>query len=797
MRTIAIWWLAALLSASPLFAPPAVAQASATIRIPKGTLEKALVSLARQTGASIGMPGRLPRVQVKAILGHLTVEQTLAMLLKGSGYRAIPISPNVWRLEAIPLPPKKPPAPPKATPNAKPPHPVRSPPQTTKTAPDPVEITVTAAKRMDALETTPIDSTVIDSISIGRFSVLPDTAAVASLDSGMAMTNVGPGRNRAFLRGVADSPFNGQTQSTVANLLDDARITFNAPDPDLRLIDVDRIELLKGPQGPLYGTGAIGGVYRIVTKKPNLDRVEVGLSASVTSLAHGGTGVAGSAMLNLPVKRDTLGLRLVAYGALEPGWIDNGRPDGANSNMSQLRGGRIALRWKPDPEWTVDLAGTVQLLHVDDSQYVTGLSTRRRSGILSEPHDNDFVNARLSIAGKWGDVDIFSSTSWTVHEVDSVLDATPAAASLGQTGPTLFDDDRLYHVFNQEMRASSPAGKLQWMVGGSLLSAKTRVETKLGPATGPLVNTARLDEEATELALFGSLSFNLSDIWTVDAGARLFSTDIRDDRLAAAGAAMLRTSRKGISPSLAISLKPNGSSYYFLRMASAFRPAGLGIAATAADAEFDSDELNTLELGGRWHSDDRHLSGHAVLYASRWTNIQSDYLLPSGLIATRNSGRAQIIGAEASGTARVGKGWSVSAGGTMQHSRLEKVAPGVLLAADRQLPVIPAYRLNLGLLKALSIADWHGEASLRAIVYGPSRLSLDPGLDRRIGGHSIMDFALTARRDRWTLGLVINNILDSDGDTFAFGNPFSVRLDPQNVPLRPRSIVVQVGWTLP
>ncbi|WP_447412480.1 hypothetical protein, partial [Clostridium perfringens] len=66
---------------------------------------------------------------------------------------------------------------------------------------------------------------------------------------GLSLTNLGPGRNRQFIRGVADSPFNGPSQSTVAVVLDEARITFDAPDPDLRLVDMERIELLKGPQG--------------------------------------------------------------------------------------------------------------------------------------------------------------------------------------------------------------------------------------------------------------------------------------------------------------------------------------------------------------------------------------------------------------------------------------------------------------------------------------------------------------------------------------------------------------------
>jgi len=110
----------------------------------------------------------------------------------------------------------------------------------------------------------PVAVQVITEIDCSVLARCPGTSAIASLADGMALSNLGPGRNRAFLRGVADSPFNGVTQSTVAIEVDDARVTFNAPDPELRLVDIKQVEVLEGPQGPLHGTGSLGGVYRIL-----------------------------------------------------------------------------------------------------------------------------------------------------------------------------------------------------------------------------------------------------------------------------------------------------------------------------------------------------------------------------------------------------------------------------------------------------------------------------------------------------------------------------------------------------
>ncbi len=740
----------------------------------------------------------MPRLRVKAVSGQMSAAQALDQLLKGSGYRAIHVGPNAWRLlAAAPLSKPREPRSPKLPPTPKPHQDPSPPPSRVPVENVPQDIVVTAAKRLEPLETTPIDFAVIDARALARFSNLPTSASVANLDTGLTLTNLGPGRNRAFLRGVGDSPFNGQTQSTVATLLDDARVTFNAPDPELRLVDVDRVELLKGPQGPLYGTGAIGGVYRIVTVKPQLGRIGASASGSVEALAHGGRGISGSGMINLPLSQDHLALRAVAYGALEPGWIDNARPGGANSNKAQLRGGRLSLRWRPEADWTVDLGGAIQSLHVEDSQYVSGTSTLYRSGVAPEPHDNDFANARLGITGKLGNVDLFSTTSWTTHEASSILDASPAAALFGQTAPLLFEDDRHYRVLNQELRASGRTGSLRWMVGGSYLSAMTTVDAKLKTAVGSVNVVGRLAQEAQEAAVFADLGFDLTEIWTLDAGARIFLARINDEELEGAVTSKLQSTKKGISPSLAISLKPNASSYYYARFASAFRPAGLSPFTPLEAEKFGSDELATVELGGRWHSKSRRITAQAVLHGSNWQHIQSDYLLLNGLIGTRNSGTGLIYGVEASAKWNADDAWSLGGGLAWQHASLEKSAPGLALPSDKHLPIVPTYRANFDVTRNISVGNWEASLTAHAALIGPSRLSLDPSLDRPVSRYMTLDFAANARKGPWSVGLAVRNLLDSDADTHPYGNPFSIRMSGQHVPLRPRSIAMTVGWALP
>ena len=160
-------------------------------------------------------------------------------------------------------------------------------------------------------------------------------ARIASLSS----THAGNGRNKLFIRAIADSGVAGPTQATTGQYLGDMRLNYAAPDPDLKLYDVGRVEVLEGPQGTLYGAGSLGGVIRIMPNAPNLGDYGGQMSAGVSVTQHGDPGGDLSAALNMPIIAEKLALRLVGYGVQEGGYIDDvtrdmddvnrGRPCGA------------------------------------------------------------------------------------------------------------------------------------------------------------------------------------------------------------------------------------------------------------------------------------------------------------------------------------------------------------------------------------------------------------------------------------------------------------------------------------
>ncbi|MGE5600617.1 MAG: TonB-dependent receptor plug domain-containing protein, partial [Pseudomonadota bacterium] len=129
---------------------------------------------------------------------------------------------------------------------------------------------MTALKRPQLLTTLPGTVSVIFGDNLRSAAGLAGSDAIGHQLPSLTTSSLGPGLNRLFLRGIGDGPLNGFNQGSVAVLLDEARINYDAPDPDWALIDIDRVEVLEGPQGPLYGTGALGGIVKLSTTAPDL-----------------------------------------------------------------------------------------------------------------------------------------------------------------------------------------------------------------------------------------------------------------------------------------------------------------------------------------------------------------------------------------------------------------------------------------------------------------------------------------------------------------------------------------------
>lgn len=302
--------------------------------------------------------------RVKPVRGRMSIDEAIRRKTAGTDARAVRVSATSWRIERragagrLPFKP-----PPRQTLQPRAREPAR------EVIADPRdEIIVTASKTDLPYSHFAGVATQLDGGDLafggerGMESILSRVATISS-------THLGSGRNKLFIRGIADPSFTGPTQATVGQYLGDIRLSYNAPDPDLRLYDIDSVEILEGPQGTLYGAGSLGGIIRTLPKAPDARAVTLQTIAGLSLTQHGDSGGDIAGIVNLPVGENGHALRLVGYMITDGGYIDNPLRGQNDINRTHIRGGRGTFRFDAGNDWIIDLGGVYQTISADDAQY--------------------------------------------------------------------------------------------------------------------------------------------------------------------------------------------------------------------------------------------------------------------------------------------------------------------------------------------------------------------------------------------------------------------------------------------
>ncbi|HWI86442.1 MAG TPA: TonB-dependent receptor plug domain-containing protein, partial [Sphingomonas sp.] len=335
-----------------LAAAPVSAAASARMRIdiPAMPLGDALIRLAGQTGSTIGVTdAAVSRLRMRSIRGRMSLASALERLLKGQPARAVQIDAVTWRVVAA--------------------APVAARPVLTRTEslPAGADIVITAAKTGTSRSRYAGTVLVVTGSELGVGPQGRGTDALVERLPGLNSTHLGSGRNKLFIRGIADSSFNGPSQALVGQYLGDVRLNYNAPDPDLSLYDVDAVEVIEGPQGTLYGAGSLAGVLRIVPRPVNMNAAEASVAAGRSFTSQGAPGSDLVGMVNLPLAPG-VGIRLVAFDDVEGGYIDDVGRGLSDVNRTRKIGGRAAVRVDAG-HWRIDFGGVLQNIGTRDGQY--------------------------------------------------------------------------------------------------------------------------------------------------------------------------------------------------------------------------------------------------------------------------------------------------------------------------------------------------------------------------------------------------------------------------------------------
>lgn len=764
---------AILVAACGAVAVPAGAAAARSVAfaVPAGPLRSAIVAIGDQAGVTIGLTDNaLGAIPVRGVQGTMSVAKALSRLLAGTPARFVQIDGQTFQILRATLPARA----------------ERVLPKRQSLSGTEPAIVVTGSKRAETIDDYAGSVALVDpgDLRPGRLAHGSD-ALVEQLPI-LSSTHLGPGRNKLFIRGVADSSFNGPTQATVGQYLGEVRLNYSAPDPDLALYDIASVEVLEGPQGTLYGAGSLGGVVRLVPTPPDLSHGLLSIAGGGSLTARGAPGVDGAAIVDLPLIPDRLGLRAVGYGSIDGGYIDDPARGRADINRTTTRGGRATLRFQPAPDWTVDLGGVLQNIDSRDGQYAErGLPPLSRQSVIAQPFDNDYSLASVVVRHDAGATTFVSATSAVFHDVGSTYDASPSPAQ-----PMRYQEDDSIFLLTNETRLSHRAGNGGgWVVGAELLRSTDRLTRTLGPvgAEGSLSGTSNTVEQAS---IYGEATLRLARRWFVTGGARLGLTRLVGDvidRVPAQGDDDRRRHDRSLLPSVGIVWKAAPRLSFYGRYQEGYRPGGLSVQASGTQ-RFEADSLATWELGMRYGgAADRFGATLAGSYA-HWEDIQADLIDAAGLPFTANIGSGRIVGLEFRGHWKPTAHLTLEGATFLSDSTLSKPAPAFVAEKDASLPNIADVTLRAGARYAFEIAGRRIETSASVRYVGHSRLGAGTAIDLRQGRYADVALGLTAPVGRATLSLDATNLLDARRNIFALGNPFGVAAGRQVTPLRPRTI---------
>ncbi|TCP93070.1 outer membrane receptor protein involved in Fe transport [Sphingomonas sp. PP-CE-1A-559] len=779
---------------TPSLSTPAHAAERRAIAVAPGPLDRAIAVLAQQAGVDIGSaePG-LSQVMTRGVKGRLTAAAALDQMLAGSPYTAQRLGGGSFRIvrRAVVRQPVA------REHQPEPRRPLTPPP--VEVSP---EIIVTATKRATSRLRFPGALTILrpaSTVSIRNDAANGMDEAIAATPI-LQSTALGAGRNKLFIRGVADSSFTGPTQSTANVYFGEVPVAYNGPEPGLNLYDVDQVEVLEGPQGTLYGAGAIGGIVRLVPHAVDLSGVSANVSGGVSATKSGDPGGDIAGMVNIPIETGVAGVRAVGYRVVEGGYIDDIRRGLRNVNRVATTGGRLDVRVVPASGWTVDAGVVIQDLTAPDLQYAErGMGSLSRASLLAQPFSQQYFLGRVVVDRRWEDgLHLVSATGFVHRDAESRFDAT---RPIRPDAPIAYDTDERSRLFSHETRISraKPNGA-GWLVGVALIHARDAYARKYG-APDKLRDIVGVTNRTLNAAVFGEAGIAISPALTITAGARLTHQRTDGDPIA-----KLKTTTyiRGLSstrldPTLGVSwlLTPTLAAY--ARYQSGFRTGGITVApGVGRVTDLVRDTIHVGEIGLR---KERHgplgLSASIGASLTDWRHIQADLVDKSGFPFTTNLGNSHIYGLEASANWVPLSGLKIDMAMFLNDTRVADPDPAFRRQVGARLPNTPPFAVSgsVGYEWSLS-ADTHVSIDAGWRYVGRSTVGTQAPLDVSQGEYGSTHLGGTWTRNTIRLTATVENVFDVKGDRFAGGNPFALAARNEYTPLRPRTFRLggAIGW---
>ncbi len=682
-------------------------------------------------------------------------------------------------------------------------------------------VTVTATRRREPLRDVPlrVETLAADKLESTGAASLDDY--VGTLPGVSVSSDGGPGRGQVSIRGVSVGT---ATTPTVGTYIDD--VAFGSSTSfvgeavaalDMALLDLHHIELLRGPQGTLYGAGAMGGLLKYVTNDPDSSGFSGKAGVALRGTRNGTLGHVENAVVNVPLSEGTAALRVAAFNEHDGGYMKAvGRAPGDHVNEGDTRGARVSVLFDPSKQLRVRLTATQQEIERDGTsqlQYDTATGRplygdlthklytpepyKITTGVVSADVEYDLGWARLNVIG-----------SAQRFKANTALDAMEIFGS-PDFDLVRLDNDTKLNKKTGEVRLTSSRGVVEWLLGYfHNKETGSRNQRLWGqPAGGGAELTLVTSDQPsryTENAVYGDVTWNPAPAWSFTVGARVarnkqvygtatngvadFEAPAKDD-----AKTYLATGRYSIDKT---------SSVYF-RAASGYRPGGPnppaidqnGQVVPGAPLAFESDTLWSYELGYKADLLDRRLFLELALFDIRWDKLQQPIAIGATTL-TGNAGKAESKGLELALRYKLDDHWSMDGSLAWTDAKLKEDAPA-LGPSGARLPNTAKLSSTVGARYEADLAGHPAYAGVTVRHVGQRNAGFDSPTTSvpnfSMGGYTLLDLQAGIDIDAWQLGAFVRNIGDkraltgADTAQTAFGGALRV------TPVQPRTVGVSVA----
>lgn len=663
-------------------------------------------------------------------------------------------------------------------------------------------IIVSATRRDESVQDIPISVAAFTGEELFELGIR-DFENLATGLAGVSLQEGGPGFRTVYLRGVGTGTIG--TASTTGFYYDESYVepgglVLGIVEP--LFFDVNRVEVLRGPQGTLFGGSSMGGTLRFISNTPVMDEFEGAIGADVSATEKGGVNYETNAILNLPLVEDRLAVRLTGNYRNDNGFIDRdigtfsgpgGDPIGAvvredNINDSEFIGFRGILEARPTDELMMRVTGVVQKTTSDALpviDQVQGESLVQQRGFSFDDFlEDDFHLLNLLITYDFGNFELLSTSSWNQRSVDALEDSD---------GDAFFSNDSIFvrlpreeEALIQELRLISKLdGPLNFVIGGLYEDYSRARSTDFfnGDPAGASTQFFSIagETDRRQIAVYGEANYELTDSLTVTAGLRYYDYDIENNNTNAN--TIGETSETGVNPRFQIEYQASDDALLYASASKGFRPgdarqdlildadttvagcgAALGVNVNADGSldGFESDSLWTYEGGAKTQWADGRVTANLAGYYTDWSDIQQFASFPDPCQVNfflANVGGARIFGFEAEFDVQVSDAFSVFGGVGYTNAETTEDVPGSFLVEGSPLQNVPEWTGNVNAQYVMPIGQYEGSALLSYRHVSQSSSTIIPSPNPPVQeGYGIVNFRFGLSNDDMLVSLYVDNL---------------------------------------